>query len=67
MSSTGTPDKPDEKWFAPQPNMSIDSRGWSGPVWSPDGTHMLAIYEGPAGDLAGRRLRPASRRDRCVI
>jgi Tol biopolymer transport system component len=46
MSSTGTPDNPDEKWFAPQPNMSIDSRGWSGPVWSPDGTHMLAIYEG---------------------
>ena len=26
--------------------MSIDSRGWSGPVWSPDGAHMLAIYEG---------------------
>ena len=46
MSSTGTPDNPDEKWFAPQPNMSIDSRGWNGPVWSPDGTHMLGIYEG---------------------
>lgn len=46
MSSTGTPDNPDEKWFAPQPNMSIDSRGWSGPAWSPDGTHMLATYEG---------------------
>src|ERR1700748_1960080 len=46
MSATGTPDNPDEKWFAPEPNMSIDSRGWSGPVWSPDGAHMLAIYEG---------------------
>jgi Tol biopolymer transport system component/imidazolonepropionase-like amidohydrolase len=48
MSSTGTAedDATDDKWFAPQPNMSIDSRGWSGPVWSPDGTHMLAIYEG---------------------
>jgi imidazolonepropionase-like amidohydrolase len=46
MSSTGTPDNPDEKWFAPQPNISIDSRGWNGPVWSPDGTQMLAIYEG---------------------
>jgi Tol biopolymer transport system component len=46
MSSTGTEDHPDEKWFAPEPNMSIDSRGWSGPVWSPDGAHMLATYEG---------------------
>ncbi len=46
MSSTGTEDNSDDVWFAPQPNMSIDSRGWNGPVWSPDGTHMLAIYEG---------------------
>jgi len=63
MSSTGTPDNPDEKWFAPQPNMSIDSRGWSGPVWSPDGTHMLAIYEGqlaiwPAAPLTGEPQGP---------
>ena len=53
MSSTGTPDASDEKWFAPQPNMSIDSRGWNGPVWSPDGTQMLAIYEGQLGGVAG--------------
>ena len=48
MSSTGNEadDATDDLWFAPQPNMSIDSRGWNGPVWSPDGTQMLAIYEG---------------------
>ena len=47
MSSTGTEaTTSDDVWFAPQPNMSIDSRGWNGPVWSPDGTQMLAIYEG---------------------
>ena len=26
--------------------LSIDSRGGCGPVWSPDGTKMAAIYEG---------------------
>jgi hypothetical protein len=36
----------DDKWFAPEPLMSIDSRGGCGPVWSPDGTKMAAIYEG---------------------
>jgi Tol biopolymer transport system component len=36
----------DDKWFAPQPLMSIDSRGGCGPAWSPDGTKMAAIYEG---------------------
>jgi Tol biopolymer transport system component len=36
----------DDKWFAPQPMMSIDSRGGCGPAWSPDGTKMAAIYEG---------------------
>ncbi|MGH6828844.1 MAG: amidohydrolase family protein [Rhizomicrobium sp.] len=46
MSSTGSPGASDDKWFAPEPNMSIDSRGWNGPVWSPDGIHMVAIYEG---------------------
>ena len=48
MSSTGNEadDATDDKWFAPQPNMSIDSRGWNGPAWSPDGTQMLGIYEG---------------------
>ena len=28
----------DDKWFAPVPHLSIDSRGGCGPVWSPDGT-----------------------------
>jgi Tol biopolymer transport system component len=37
---------PDEKWFMPEPNLSIDSRGYCGPVWSPDGKKMAAIYEG---------------------
>ncbi|MBN9546932.1 MAG: PD40 domain-containing protein [Alphaproteobacteria bacterium] len=48
MSSTGdeADDATDDKWFAPQPNMSIDSRGWNGPSWSPDGRQMLGIYEG---------------------
>ena len=43
MSST-TAD--DDKWFAPEPMLSIDSRGGCGPAWSPDGTKMAAIYEG---------------------
>lgn len=34
------------RWFAPQPNLSIDSRGGCGPEWSPDGTKMAMIYEG---------------------
>lgn len=42
MSSAGG----DDKWFAPVPNLSIDSRAGCGPVWSPDGTKMAAIYEG---------------------
>ncbi|MEO5763055.1 MAG: amidohydrolase, partial [Vicinamibacteria bacterium] len=42
LSSTGG----DDKWFAPQPNLSIDSRGGCGPAWSPDGTKMAMIYEG---------------------
>jgi len=42
MSATGG----DEKWYAPIPLLSIDSRGGDGPVWSPDGTKMAAIYEG---------------------
>jgi imidazolonepropionase-like amidohydrolase/Tol biopolymer transport system component len=36
----------DDKWFAPVPNLSIDSRGACGPAWSPDGSKMAAIYEG---------------------
>ena len=36
----------DVKWYAPVPLLSIDSRGGGGPVWSPDGMKMAAIYEG---------------------
>jgi Tol biopolymer transport system component/imidazolonepropionase-like amidohydrolase len=43
MSSTSLND---DKWFAPVPMLSIDSRGNCGPAWSPDGTKMAAIYEG---------------------
>ncbi len=46
MSSTGSSANSDDKWYAPVPNLSIDSRGGNGPVWSPDGTRMAAIYEG---------------------
>jgi Tol biopolymer transport system component len=61
MSSTGTPEDSDDKWFAPVTNLSIDARDWNGPVWSPDGTRMAAIYEGtltifpvsPAGEPLG--------------
>jgi Tol biopolymer transport system component len=35
-----------DKWYAPEPMKSIDSRGGCGPAWSPDGTKMAAIYEG---------------------
>ena len=53
----------DVKWYAPIPLLSIDSRGGSGPVWSPDGMKMAAIYEGVLVGLAGRR-RAASRSGR---
>jgi Tol biopolymer transport system component/imidazolonepropionase-like amidohydrolase len=46
MSSENGAGNPDDKWFMPVPNLSIDSRGFCGPVWSPDGTKMAAIYEG---------------------
>ncbi len=46
MSSTGTVEASDDKWFAPVPNLSIDARDWNGPVWSPDGTRMAVVYEG---------------------
>lgn len=42
MSSSGG----DDQWYAPEPNLSIDSRGGGGVAWSPDGTKMAAIYEG---------------------
>jgi Tol biopolymer transport system component len=37
---------PEDIWYLPIPNLSIDSRGYCGPVWSPDGRKMAAIYEG---------------------
>ena len=42
MSSSGG----DDRWFVPDANLSIDSRGGGGVVWSPDGTKMAGIYEG---------------------
>ncbi len=35
-----------DTWYVPVRHLSIDSRGGCGPVWSPDGTKMAAIYEG---------------------
>ncbi len=57
-----------ERWFAPVPLLSIDSRGGGGPVWSPDGTKMAAIMEGvlavwpvsPAGEPLGPPRRVTS-------
>jgi Tol biopolymer transport system component len=61
MSSSGG----DDKWFAPVPMLSIDSRGGCGPVWSPDGTKMAAIYEGVLSvwpvSAAGEPLGPPRR------
>ena len=52
----------DDKWYAPVPNLSIDSRGGCGPVWSPDGKKMAAIYEGQLAvwpvALSGEPLGP---------
>jgi len=46
VSADGTPENSQDQWYVPVPNLSIDSRGGCGPVWSPDGTKMAAIYEG---------------------
>ncbi len=54
-----------DRWYAPSPTLSIDSRSGCGPVWSPDGTKMAAIYEGvlavwpvtPAGEPLGPPIR----------
>ncbi len=64
ISATGG----DVKWYAPIPLLSIDSRGGGGPVWSPDGTKMAAIYEGvlsvwpvaPSGEPLGPPRRVTS-------
>jgi Tol biopolymer transport system component/imidazolonepropionase-like amidohydrolase len=58
----------DVKWYAPIPLLSIDSRGGGGPVWSPDGSKMAAIYEGvlavwpvaPSGEPLGPPRRVTS-------
>lgn len=44
VDTNGPPNN--EHWYAPAPNLSLDSRLGCGPVWSPDGTQMAAIYEG---------------------
>jgi Tol biopolymer transport system component/imidazolonepropionase-like amidohydrolase len=57
-----------DRWYAPSPTLSIDSRSGCGPVWSPDGTKMAAIYEGmlavwpvtPAGEPLGPPVRVTS-------
>lgn len=57
-----------DQWYAPVPLLSIDSRGGCGPVWSPDGTKMAAIYEGvlsvwpvsPSGEPLGPPRRVTS-------
>jgi Tol biopolymer transport system component/imidazolonepropionase-like amidohydrolase len=54
-----------DRWFSPVPMLSIDSRGGCGPVWSPDGTKMAAIYEGVLAvwpvTAAGEPLGPPRR------
>jgi Tol biopolymer transport system component len=54
-----------DRWFAPQPNLSIDSRVGCGPAWSPDGTKMAMIYEGVLAivpvSIAGEPLGPPRR------
>jgi hypothetical protein len=67
MSASGPGD---DRWYTPVPMLAIDSRGGCGPVWSPDGTKMAAIYEGvlavwpvaPSGEPLGpiRRITTES-------
>ncbi len=61
ISTTGGADQ----WYAPAGLLSIDSRGGCGPVWSPDGTKMAAIYEGVLSvwsvSRAGEPLGPPRR------
>jgi Tol biopolymer transport system component/imidazolonepropionase-like amidohydrolase len=46
LTMSATPQGNTDKWYAPVPMLSIDSRGGCGPAWSPDGTKMAAVYEG---------------------
>jgi Tol biopolymer transport system component/imidazolonepropionase-like amidohydrolase len=46
LQTSGANPQTRDTWYAPIPMLSIDSRGGCGPVWSPDGTKMAAIYEG---------------------
>jgi len=46
FSSTNGAEHSDDKWFQPIENLGMDSRGFCGPVWSPDGMKMAGIYEG---------------------
>lgn len=59
---------PEDKWFLPVPNLSIDSGGYCGPVWSPDGKKMAAIYEGVLAvwpvSTSGEPLGPSRRMTR---
>jgi Tol biopolymer transport system component len=54
-----------DRWYQPSPTLSIDSRADCGPVWSPDGTKMAAIYEGVLTvwpvSLSGEPLAPPRR------
>jgi Tol biopolymer transport system component/imidazolonepropionase-like amidohydrolase len=62
MSAENGAANPEDKWYVPVPNLSIDSRGYCGPVWSPDGKKMAAIYEGVLAvwpvSLSGEPLGP---------
>jgi Tol biopolymer transport system component len=65
MASDGDGTGVADRWYAPVPTLSIDSRGGCGPVWSPDGTKMAAIYEGVLAvwpvSAAGEPLGPPRR------
>jgi hypothetical protein len=65
VMTIATDGKGSDEWYAPVPLLSIDSRGGGGPVWSPDGTKMAAIYEGVLAvwpvSAAGAPLGPPRR------
>src|SRR5262245_50735754 len=65
VMTIATDGKGDDKWYAPVPLLSIDTRGGAGPAWSPDGTKMAAIYEGVLSvwpvSRAGEPLGPPRR------